>query len=291
VTLKAAADAYLAARPNMAAKSITDYRRVFEVYLKDWRDMRLSAITREMVGKRHLELGDERGHATANGVMRALRAVFNWAIDRYPDDGANPVRLSRQWFKVHRRDRHVSADNAANFYRAVLKLENAIARDYLVLLLFSGLRREEAASLTWRDVDFAAKVIRLPALRTKAERRFDVPMSNHVLKLLRERRKLGDANYVFPGSGKRGHIAEPKKSFKLVAEATGIEVSAHDLRRTFSNAATDAGVHPMHLKGLLNHSVGKSDVTAGYVILSVEDLRGPAQRVADRLKAWCKIAR
>jgi integrase len=204
VTLKAAADAYLAARPNMAAKSITDYRRVFEVYLKDWRDMRLSAITREMVGKRHLELGDERGHATANGVMRALRAVFNWAIDRYPDVGANPVRLSRQWFKVHRRDRHVSADNAANFYRAVLKLENAIARDYLVLLLFSGLRREEAASLTWRDVDFAAKVIRLPALRTKAKRRFDVPMSNHVLKLLRERRKLGDANYVFPGSGKRG---------------------------------------------------------------------------------------
>jgi hypothetical protein len=63
------------------------------------------------------------------------------------------------------------------------------------------------------------------------------------------------------------------------------------LRRTFSNAATDAGVHPMHLKGLLNHSVGKRDVTAGYVILSVEDLRGPAQRVADRLKAWCKIAR
>jgi hypothetical protein len=34
----------------------------------------------------------------------------------------------------------------------------------------------------------------------------------------------------------------------------------------------------------------KDDVTAGYVQMSVERLRAPAQRVADKLKELCGIA-
>jgi integrase len=113
-------------------------------------------------------------------------------------------------------------------------------------------------------------------------------MSTHMLKLLKARRELGDATFVFPGR-QRGHLAEPKKTFKLIAEASGIVISAHDLRRTYAQAAIAAGVHALHLKALLNHSVGESDVTIGYVNLSTEDLRGPAQKVANQLAKWCKI--
>ena len=291
ITLKQAAEAYLAARPNLAKNSIRDYRRVFEVYLKDWGDDRLSEITRDMVERRHLELGKEPGQATANLTMRALRAVFNWAIDRYPDVTANPVRLRRQWFKVLRRERHVSADQLPKFYNAILKLDNPVQRDYLLLLLFTGLRREEAAGLTWQDVDFTARVIRFPALRTKAKRKLDLPMSDVVYKMLKDRRAIGDARYVFPAHGKTGHIASPKHPFELMAEATDIRVSPHDLRRTFAKAATAAGIHTLYIKALLNHAVGESDVTAGYVILSENDLREPMQRTANVLKKWCKIIR
>jgi integrase len=288
VTLAQASEAYLAARPNMAEKSIRDYRRVFEVYLKDWGDNRLSEITRERVERRHLELGKEHP-ATANGVMRALRAVFNWAIDRYPDVTTNPVRLHGQWFKIHRRESHVRGDELPKFYAAVMKLANPVQRDYLLLLLFTGLRREQAASLTWRDVDFTAKVIRFPALRTKAKRKLDLPMCDVVFKLLKARRELGDAHFVFPAYGRRGHIGEPKHPLGLISEATGISISVHDLRMTFTNAAVAAGVHTFQLKALLSHAVGESDVTAGYVILSENDLREPAQKVADVLKKWCRI--
>jgi integrase len=290
ITLKQAAEAYLAARPNLAENSIRDYRRVFDVYLKDWGGDRLSEITRDMVERRHLELGKQTGQATANLTMRSLRAVFNWAIDRYPDVTANPVRLHRQWFKVLRRERHVSADQLPVFYNAVLKLENKVQRDYLLLLLFTGLRSKEAASLTWQDVDFTAKVIRFPALRTKAKRKLDLPMSDVVFRMLKERRAIGDAHYVFPAHGKTGHIASPKHPFELVAEACDIRVSPHDLRRTFAKAAITAGIHTMVLKGLLNHAVGESDVTAGYVILSENDLREPMQRTVNVLKTWCRAA-
>jgi integrase len=289
VTLGQAAAAYLIARPNLAERSKRDYGRVFDVYLADWRDMKLSAITRDVVERRHLELGKERGHATANIVMRTVRAVYNWAIDRYPDIGANPVRLSRQWFKVHRRERHIRADEMARFYQAIMKLESAVARDFLRLLLFTGLRRTEAAGLKWSDIDLEAKTIRLPALRTKAKRKLDLPMSGYVFRLLKARRAIGDAEFVFPANSASGHVEEPKKTFKLVAEACGISISAHDLRRSFSKAAIAAGIHTLHLKALLNHSVGESDVTIGYVSLSTEDLRGPAQKVADQIAKWCKI--
>jgi integrase len=291
ITLKQAAEAYLAARPNLAENSIRDYRRVFEVYLKDWGDDRLSEITRDMVERRHLELGKQPGQATANLVMRTLRAVFNWAIDRYPDVTANPVRLRRQWFKVLRRERHVSADQLPAFYNAVLKLENPVQRDYLLLLLFTGLRSTEAASLTWQDVDFTATVIRFPALRTKAKRKLDLPMSDVIFKLLKDRRAIGDARFVFPAHGRKGHIASPKHPFELVAEASDIRVSPHDLRRGFVKAATAARVHTLYIKALLNHAVGESDVTAGYVILSENDLREPMQRTANVLKKWCRMIR
>jgi integrase len=199
------------------------------------------------------------------------------------------VRLRRKWFKIARRERHVSADQVPKFMAAVRKLENPIQRDYLLLLLYTGMRREEAAGLTWQDIDFSAKVIRLPALTTKAKRKLDLPMSDFVFKMLKDRRDLGESGYVFPASSERGYIAEPKHPLGIIAEETGISISAHDLRRTFVKAAVSAGIHPYVLKCLLNHSVGENgDVTAGYVVLNENDLREPAQKVADQLRRWCK---
>ena len=94
---------------------------------------------------------------------------------------------------------------------------------------------------------------------------------------------------MFPANSRSGHISEPKHPMSLIASATNISNSAHDFRRTFSNAATAAGVHGIHIKALLNHALGKNDVTEGYIILSENDLREPMQKVTDQLKRWCKI--
>jgi hypothetical protein len=46
----------------------------------------------------------------------------------------------------------------------------------------------------------------------------------------------------------------------------------------------------MALKAPANHSLGKSDVTSGYIQMTVERLRRPAQQVGDRLMELCGIA-
>ncbi len=162
-------------------------------------------------------------------------------------------------------------------------------RDYILLLLFTGLRRNEAAGLEWANIDFAQKVIRLPARRTKAKRKLDLPMSDFVLDLLVARRGLGFENeYVFPGDSKTGHLAEPKKALADVDKACGVYVSPHDLRRTFITVASRCRIAPQELKALVNHALG-GDVTEGYNQLTTGDLAEAMQVVTDQMKELCKV--
>ena len=297
-TLRTALEEYLSARADLRPGSAANYRDSVESHLSSWADLPLRVITREMVEERLKKIADEvskrsgnHGHAAANGAMRALRAIYNFAADRAPPSNPmppNPVKLKKIWLPLAPRTRSVKAEQLSAFYKAVIALPSPIARDYILILLFTGMRRREAAGLRWDEVDLKEKVIRLPAARAKAGRKLDLPMSDVVYKLLNERRKLGDATWVFPANSESGHIEEPKFPLKLVADKTGIVVSAHDLRRTYITAAESTDMSVMALKALVNHSLGK-DVTEGYVQITADRLREPAQRVADRLKKLCFI--
>ena len=283
ITLRATLERYVNENSRLGERSKKEYPQAMASYLGDWMDLPLSEINGDMVEERHRALG-KIGHATANNTMKMFQAIYNFASERVTLP-QNPVRrLKRQWFPSPRREGLVKADDLPRFYQAVMELENPIARDYILLLLFSGLRRREAASISWDDVDFAAKVIRLPAVRTKAGRKLDVPMTDAVRELLERRR--GGGKWVFPANSQSGHIAEPKFYLRLVAEKTGIKVTVHDIRRTYITAAESTSISVMDLKALVNHSLG-SGLTEGYVIKSQERLLEAAQRVTDQLKSWC----
>jgi integrase len=229
------------------------------------------------------------GHATANATMRALRMLWNYAADKNPTIGPNPVRLKKEWFHVRRRTRLVRADDLSKFYEAMMALSNAVQRDYLRLILFTGLRRSEAAALRWDpDIDLKARVIRIPAPTTKADRKLDLPMCDVVHAMLVARRALGDTKYVFPADSGSGHVEEPKFACEQIAEACGVRISPHDLRRTFVTTAESIDMSTIALKALVNHAL-PDDVTSGYVVMTAERLREPAQKVCDKLKMLCGI--
>ena len=231
---------------------------------------------------------EHTGKASANGAMRVLRAVYNFALDKTSDLPPNPVRLKRQWHKIPPRERVVSNDDMAKFYDAVMQLPSPIGRDYLLLVMFTGLRRREAAGLRWSEVDLTGKTWSIPANRNKSGRKFDLPLTDVVLDLLVARRAIGRTEFVFHADSRSGHLEHPHYFLALVAKATGIKVSVHDLRRGYITVAESCDISPISLKALVNHSQGK-DVTAGYVQVNVERLREPAQRVCDRLKQLCQI--
>jgi integrase len=296
LTLGGALNDYLERNKGLRRKSAADYRAGVEHHLKSWLNLPLRSITPQMVSDRHGAVAKEvkaegryKGESTANGVMRALRTVWNAAAEMDPTLPTNPTRiLRRSWFKIAPRERVVRTDELPKFYAAVRALANPIAADYLTLLLFTGLRREEAASLTWDDVDLKGRVIRIPGPRTKAGRKLDLPMTDFVYELLAARAAHGHDKFVFPSNSAAGYIAEPKFFLNQVALATGIKVSSHDLRRTFITVAESCDISPLALRALVNHSLG-GGVTEGYIQMNAERLREPAARVAERLEKLCEI--
>ncbi len=295
-TLRSALEEYLSVHTKLRPRSWEGYRHSVESYLSAWLDLPLRHVTRAMVEDRLRKIaaevskgGRHSGHVTANKAISIFRVLYNFAEGRAPPTNPmppNPVRLRKQWLDVQPRTGHLSDADLPIFYEAVRALPNPVARDYLLLLLFTGLRRREAAGLRWQHIDLDERVIHLSAEDTKGKRKLDLPMSDFVHELLAARRALGDAGWVFPASSKSGHVEEPRHPLDLVRDKTGINVSAHDLRRTFVTVAEATDMSAFALKALVNHSLG-GDVTSGYVQINAERLREPAQRVCDRLKSLC----
>lgn len=314
-TLRGALSDYLAARPRLSPKTRKAYEASISRWFGAWLDRPLRDVSPDEIEKAYRRVKadvarkrrksrsghfvSEPGAATANAALRALRGVWTFAASRDPDR-VPPWPTSRfrgAWFEVGRRERHVRAEDLEAFHAAVNERDDdgeyaigRLMRDFALLLAFTGMRRGEAASLRWSDVDLAAEVIRVSAFATKSRRRFDLPMSRLVRDLLAERRALGvESEYVFPGPGKRGHLEEPKRAFAAISERCGFEVNPHALRSTFITVASDVPMPPVALKALVNHSLGSGDVTLGYVQLTTESLRKPARDVGERLASLCGI--
>jgi integrase len=293
ITLQEVLDKYLSARKSLAAETRRSYETNVRLYLSAWRNVPLRTITADMVEARHSAIQKEvatetrNGHGTANQAMVTLRVLWNYAAE-LTDLPKNPTnRLKRGWFPVDRRVDMVKADDMPAFYRAVCGLQSAVQRDYILTLLFTGMRRKETATLRWSDVDFAAKIIRIPGTSTKSGAALDLPMTDFLHSLLVQRRAASRGEYVF--SGRDGsHVGDCRGAFEEIRKATGICVSAHDLRRTFVTVAESCDVSVYALKGLINHSTGKS-ITSGYIVMSAERLRDPPQKVADKIKTLCKV--
>ncbi len=285
-SLRGAFEAYVEARKTLKSQTIRDMGIAFEGPLGDWMDKPLENITRDMVARRHKQLGS-RSPARANLTMRYLRAVFNFAIGEFTDSSGKPVisdnpvsRLSqtRAWYRVERRQTLIKKHELKGWMEAVAALESAVARDYLMLVLLTGLRRSEALKLRWDDVDFKERSITIKD--TKNHRPHTLPLSDYLVSLLEDRYQTRVNQWVFPAHTKKGHYQGPTQAIRKVTALSGVTFCIHDLRRTFATAAESLDIPAYALKALLNHKSG-GDVTAGYLVIDVERLRGPMQKITD----------
>ena len=146
------------------------------------------------------------------------------------------------------------------------------------MILLTGLRRQEAATLKWDQVDLIGKI--LTVLDTKNRDPHTLPLSNFLHELLMLRKQNQTNEYVFPGTGAAGHIIEPRKQMAKVTQLSDIQFTVHDLRRTFITIAESLDIPAYALKRLLNHKMN-NDVTAGYIVADVERLRKPMQLITD----------
>jgi integrase len=296
VTLAEAFEEYIKARHDLKASTLADYREAMSTSFADWQKKPLLAITEAMVARRHAERGKD-SPSRANHAMRLLRAVINFAMGRYRDAEGKPIimenpvkRLSRErsWFRVDRRRTVIKSYQFGPWFAAVNGLKalksNADVdsiRDYLLFLAFTGLRKEEAAGLTWAAVDFQDRTFTV--LDTKNRDPHTLPFSDFLAELLERRRATAAPQAALVFTGRHGRIVNVVHWIERITEESGVPFTLHDLRRTFITTAESLDISAYALKRLLNHRAAQSDVTAGYIVHDVERLRRPMQMITDKL--------
>ncbi len=191
----------------------------------------------------------------------------------------------RAWHRQVRKNTLIKHYDLAPWYQAVMNLTNdsiapnrEVVRDFLLLVLFTGLRRSEAAKLTWNRVDLRDRT--LIVTDTKNHTDHTLPLTDFLFGLLSERKALATTQYVFPNETNTGCMTDPKKQIRNVVKESGVRFTVHDLRRTFITIAESLDISAYSLKRLLNHKMA-NDVTAGYIITDVERLRAPMQKITD----------
>jgi integrase len=293
---------YLRVR-TLKPKTEKDYRNTFYLVFDDWKDRPARDITRSDAQELFFETRDNRGLAMAGLAFRIISAVFNMAkadevagerlIKENPVDVLKDKRIDR---KVDRRKRYLSDAEIAKFVELFHDALNFYEREphgvtrqggnYVMLLLATGLRKSEALALKWIDVDWTAR--HFVVHNTKNGTDHYVPLSSlisHVLLLQRQyldkekNESRRDSVWVFPNRYGTGHMTEPKSQLARIKEATGLEFSFHDLRRTFAQHAHLHGIeHPL-IQRALNHKTGS--ITDQYISTQIETLRPVFEAVAD----------
>lgn len=290
--------AYLKDR-QLRPRSVEIYSDAINRCLSDWRDMPISKITRDMVEKRLTEISEgdsntEGSEALAGQCYRLMRSLVRFTNDKYEANGksiinADPTRnlsKNRPWTKSVRRQSVIQSHQLKAWFNAVLLLDKnemqQTMRDYLIVCLLTGLRKQEAAKLKWSNIDRQGKYLRIESTDTKNHQEHRLPLSDYIYSLLM--RRLSEAElsspYVFPGAKPGTHIVEVKRAIEKVTKASGVKFMLHDLRRTFITIAEAVDVQHYTLKRLVNHKTS-GDVTGGYIVTEVERMRQPMQKITD----------
>lgn len=294
LTLQVAIDQYL--ERNLKESTKQDVLKAMK-HLSDWMERPLQDITPAMVERRHKLLTDNASGsgARANLVMRYLRAIINHCSELHADENGKPLiqnnpvrRLSalKQWNRDKRRRSFVRPEDMAAWMEAVtnglIGLKNADeVRDCYLLSMLTGVRPSEALNLTWDCVDFKHKSLTFKDTKNHSDH--ELPLTDWLAGLLVQRRAIsGHFERVFSDS--QGICPKNlRRAQERIEKATGLHIMPTDLRRTFITAAERLDIGAYTLKRMLNHTIQGGDVTAGYIVLTVDRLREPMQRIEDKL--------
>ena len=263
-------------------RSIDDINNEMQRYCSDWLSRPIIEIRASDCAKRHDRVTRKHGPASANRLMTIVRAIHNTAGQRFEEWPRNPTRAVA-WNRIRRRREPIPWEKLPAWFEAVQSLRNPVRRDYNLVVLFTGLRRTDAATIRWEHIDFEAGTLYRPKPKGGVDRAFTVPLAALVLEILRQRRHDGrtDGGWAFPTRRRDGsitHLQEPTERHPVL-------VSPHRLRDTFATACLEARIGDFETKCLLNHTLPESDVTHGYQRPSIEHLRGCVERVVGRLLA------
>jgi integrase len=194
-----------------------DQQRYRDYLEKPLGKVKVGAITTAMIARIFSEM--ERS-GKANATINAVRAVASVIFSRGAEPGVvleNPVRPIKR-LKTVSRDRFLRSHELPRFFVSLANEPNVVIRDYLWISLLTGARRANVLAMRWSEINLAEGIWRIPI--TKNGDPQNVTLGAEVIATLTNLKDDADSRavFVFPGSGKSGHLVEPKKGWLRIID-------------------------------------------------------------------------
>ena len=286
--LNEALEGYLRVRKSKLAESTQQsYRKVIANQFGDWLPKSIEKITDRMVLERYVELIAKHSKSYCNIGMRTLKAILNGS-----GVSVNPVSkaMKRGGFGTSSTtknrfltgteiERIMHYQNRDNEYELVTDDDGF--SDLIMFYLSTGCRKNEALNLKKADVSSTSLTFRL----TKAGRDHTIPMTGWIAGIIERRiaSRTTDRLWNFTEHEFRKRLALFAKRMKFKEPW-----STHDLRRTFAEHSSLAGVDLNTIAMALNHAptgvTGRSYLGGG---LAQNAALTEAFKLLQRQYLWC----
>lgn len=266
ISLQDAMELYLADK-KLKPATAKSYRYEIPFYCAEFLDMSIQDITEDGICKWYLSNKDRP--ASIDKAFRSLRAILEYAVATrvLTFNPCLAVTARKIRYKIQPRTRRIESHNLTAFIDSWIDLTgrefiNPIQGDFILWLLMTGFRLDEARTLAWSDIDYETYTITIKD--TKSGNAHLLPLTPLMKDLLDRRKKDNPASnpYVFPARLGRGmsdikHLNDCRKSLDAITNNAQIpQVRPHDLRRTFATMLDELNISESNIKSLLNHNDG-----------------------------------
>jgi integrase len=254
-------------------------RRAMEAFLT----RPVSGLSRgDLIGRLD-EIQSQSGGVSRNRAQSEARHFLGWCRDRelVPSIVIDRVRQS---VREQPRDRVLSDQELAAILAATS--DRSAYSDLVRTLLLTAMRRNEAASLQPRDLDFDGRTITVRPENSKTRVGRVIPMADGLFDMLRQRsRGLPKDGYLFgEGSDFKKPFSGFSKRFARLAATMPAETepfTLHDIRRTVATDMHSMGVDALVVDDLLGHL---SNVRSG--VRGIYNRAQTLSRQRESVAAW-----
>lgn len=238
----------------------------------------------DIVALRNSVVEDGLSETTSNRyytcIARCLQLAFEWG--HIP---SNPARGIKKFRELPSKEESLLPSQMVALDAALRQADCKVSGGAIRLLLWSGMRRGEAISLRWEDVNLGSDGFPMATLflrMTKSGRPRTVPLNSEAVAVLRdmEALRLQSSPYVFHSDCERGFVRDLRGTWVWAKKQAGIpdEFRLHGLRHAFASRLVTQGVSLFVTGRLLGHE--NSVTTQRYAHLADQTLLQASEGVA-----------